>query len=62
MPIWPTCLYVTLVKEAEAATIAKKKGKKRQLPIEEPIVYILSEEEGSGSNLSDSGDDWDELG
>ena len=51
-----------IVEEAKAATIAKKKGKKRQLPIEEPIVYILSEEEGSGSNLSDSRDDWDELG
>jgi len=62
---FPICVaspYVTLVKEAEAATIAKKKGKKRQLPLEEAIVYILSEEEGSGSNLSDSGDDWDELG
>ena len=51
-----------IVEEAEAATLAKKKGKKRQLPVEELIVYILSEEEGSGSNLSESGDDWNELG
>ena len=57
-----TTTVLKIVEEAEAATIAKKKGKKRQLPAEEPIVYILSEEEGSGSNLSYSEDDWDELG
>ena len=60
--VYSTATVLKIVEEAEAATIAKKKGKKRQLPAEEPIVYILSEEEGSGSNLSNSRDDWDELG
>ena len=55
--MYSTAAVLKIVKEAEAATIAKKKGKKRQLPAKEPIVYILSEEEGSGSNLSDSRDD-----
>ena len=55
--VYSTATVLKIVKEAEAATIAKKKGKKRQLLAEEPIVYILSEEEGSGSNLSNSRDD-----
>ena len=39
--MYSTATVLKIVKEAEAATIAKKKGKKRQLPPKELIVYIL---------------------
>jgi len=54
--VYSTVTVLKIVKDVEAATIAKKKGKKRQLPLEEPIIYILSEGEGSESNLSNSRD------
>ena len=60
--VFSTASVLKIVEEAEAATLAKKKGKKAQLPVTELIVYISSEEEGSGSNMGDSEDDWDELG
>ena len=41
-------LYMTLVEEAEAATLAKKEVKKPKKATIDLIVYILREEEGSG--------------
>jgi len=60
--VYSSARVLKIVEDAEAATLAKKKGKKSQLPLIDPIVYISTEEEGSGSNISDSGGDWDELG
>ena len=57
-----TATVLKVVEEAEAATLAKKEGKKPKKAIVDPIVYISTEEEGSGSDLGNSEDDWDELG